>query len=245
VGSDRVWDYKILFGLDPIYFGEFINSGKLISYACSFGGINSSEDLPRIVIQGLEKFSKLSVRDGNSFNIIKRNIGKEPNIALDPIFLYDYKKEQRTCPYKRYILVYAYSFSAEQIDQIRNFASAKKLKIIAVGYNQSWCDKNIIAIGPFEWLDYFRNASYVITSTFHGAMFSIKYRKNFILLNNVHINNKVLTPLDMMGLTARILPEKGRIKEILDCDIDYNTISKDISRLVLESKKYLENAIKY
>ena len=54
------------------------------------------------------------------------------------------------------------------------------MKLISVDYSNSWCDKNIIDIDPFEWLGYFKNAKYVLTSTFHGTIFSLKYKSRLL-----------------------------------------------------------------
>jgi polysaccharide pyruvyl transferase WcaK-like protein len=244
IGSDRVWDYKnSFFGLDPIYFGSFLNSKKLFAYACSFGCVKPNDHVPRGVIFGLKKFSKISVRDENSLKILKRITYKPVRLVLDPIFLYPYLEEEKICKYNNFILIYSYQMSLDQIKQIKIFASKKNLNIIAIAYSQPWCDKNIIAISPFEWLGYFRNANYIITSTFHGTIFSIKYEKQFITLPNISINNKIEYILKISGLKNRILQNQSDTEKLLDSPINYKIINRKISKHIMESKKYLEESI--
>lgn len=243
VGSDRIWDYKIFFGFDSIYFGNFLNAKKILSFACSFGCVNINDPVPQEAIDGLKKFSKISVRDENSLKILKRVTCKSIKLVLDPTFLYDYAKEEKAYPYKDFILIYAYRISPEQIKQVKDFARKKNLKTIAIAYNQPWCDKNIVAVSPFEWLGYFKNANYIITSTFHGTIFSIKYEKQFATLPNMYINNKVETVLRITGLRNKVLQKQSSIGQALDSNIDYKTVNEKISKLILESKNYLKEAI--
>src|SRR5690606_3808547 len=181
VGSDIVWNFKDPFlGSDPIYFGQGLDGTRLISYAPSFGNISISDSLPDFVSRGIKNFEKISVRDTNSAEIIKNISGVEPETVLDPTFLIDPSPFERVVSRPHpYLLVYAYHLREHEIRSAKAFAKQRGLQTVAVGYRCDWADKNVIALGPFEWLGYFKNASYVLTSTFHGTIFSLKYQKNF------------------------------------------------------------------
>ncbi len=244
VGSDTIWNYKNpLFGFDPIYFGNFLNAKKIISYAGSFGNIDMNDSLPKEAIDGLKKFSNISVRDDNSLKILSKIINKPIKLVIDPTFLYDYAKEEKKCIYKNFILIYAYQINLDQIRQVKEFAKKKNLNTIAIAYNQPWCDRNITAISPFEYLGYFRKADYIITSTFHGTIFSIKYKKKFVTIPNIHINNKLRYILEITKLKNRILQHQETIEQLLSLDIDYKIVNKKLSQFILESKKYLKESI--
>lgn len=244
IGSDRVWDYKnSFFGLDPIYFGSFLNSKKLFAYACSFGCVKPNDHIPREVICALKKFSKVSVRDDNSLKILKKITRKPVKLVLDPTLLYNYTREEKVCPYKDFILIYSYQINSEQIKGIRNFAEEKNLDIIAIAYNQPWCDKNIINISPFEWLGYFIRANYIITSTFHGTIFSIKYNKQFVTLPNIYIDNKLETILNITGLKNRVLYKANNLEQLLGTKIYYNPINNKLSKSILDSINFLRKNI--
>ena len=87
-GSDEIWNFKNdLIGLDLIYFGDKIK-GKKVSYAPSFGNIETNINIPIKILKLLKDFT-ISVRDINSLNIISKNLGTLPDIVLDPTFLID------------------------------------------------------------------------------------------------------------------------------------------------------------
>ena len=244
IGSDMVWNYKTyLVGFDPVYFGYYLNAKRIFSYAASFGDIDNDNSVPREIINGINNFSRISVRDENSLKILRRITYKPVKLVLDPIFLYPYSEEEKICKYNNFILIYAYNMSFDQIKQIRNFANKKNLNIIAIAYNQPWCDKNIIAVSPFEWLGFFRKANYIITSSFHGTIFSIKYEKQFITLPNININNKIEYVLKISGLKNRIFQNQSNIEKLLNSPINYKIINQKISKHIMESKKYLEESI--
>lgn len=244
VGSDIVWNFKNpLFGFDPIYFGHSLNTDKLISYAASFGAIKKDEIIPGYVKVGLRRFNKISVRDLNSLEIIKRLGRLDAKIVLDPTFLYDFTEHEINCDKSNFILVYTYLINTNQITQLRKFAIKNGLKIIAVSYNQLWCDENVVAISPFEWLGYFRKAKYVVTSTFHGTIFSIKYRKNFITIPNIYTDDKVKYILDSLDLGHRVWYENVKLEDVFNGKIEYVEVNCKLSEHIEDSLRFLQEAL--
>lgn len=243
-GSDIIWNYEWDFlGHDPIYFGQYFKHVKLISYAPSCGAVNLNNPIPDYVRNGLKNFAHISVRDENTANMVRRAIDVNPKIVLDPTFIYDFQNEiVDAVDEPPYILVYAYTLQNGEIDSVISFAKDNNLKLISVGYTNAWCDKNIVSIGPYEWLAYFKNASFVLTSTFHGTIFSIKYNKNFAISNNEGINKKIKTILSRIELENRII-QNCDMKTIFSKKIDYNNVNKKLSVLIEESCNFLVNAI--
>jgi hypothetical protein len=149
--------------------------------------------------------------------------GQDSLFHLDPVFLYDYKDEieEKQLDFE-YNLIYAYDGrinSEVEIEAIQSFAKENNLKTLSAGLYQSWCDKNISA-NPFEILGYVKNARYVVTDTFHGSVFSIKYKKPFA------------------ALKGHNLIEASSLPDILEMPID----SQHIDKMIIE---YKDNAFEY
>lgn len=244
VGSDIVWNYEWKFlGNDSVYFGKALKAKRLISYAPSCGAVDLSSPIPDFVKDGLNKFNHISVRDENTALLVEKAIDKKAKIVLDPTFIYDIQGEEIEPNEKeKYILVYAYHLRENEKNTIIKFAKEKRLKLISVGYSNSWCDKNIIEIGPFEWLGYFKNAEYVLTSTFHGTIFSLKYRRNFVTSTNPGIEAKIKTILETVGLSRRVINDTD-IREVLNNPIDYTAVDKILDMLIKDSRNFLLKAI--
>jgi Polysaccharide pyruvyl transferase len=238
VGSDVVWDYNKI-GLDDLFFGN-LNADRIISYAPSFGSVSYNQDLHSSLSSFLKRFHKISVRDQNSKNIIKKVIGIEPPILLDPTLIYDFKSEEvgyhASENLDKYLLVYSYVSNPKLIKRIKQEAEEKKLKIVAVGYRQFWCDKVLMSVGPFEWLSLFKNADLILTSTFHGVVFSIKYQRPFCFIVNKKAYNRVQSLLDICGIPANLQIEEG---EVIKFFPDYNLVKENIDPLIRESLNWL------
>lgn len=244
VGSDIVWNYEWDFlGHDPIYFGNDINVKKLISYAPSFGAVSPASIIPQYVLKGLKKFKHISVRDENSARVIEKALGVIPKIVLDPTFLYDVRGYEKDAKVNfDFILVYAYQLREDEIQATIQYARENSLKTISVAYSNPWCDYNIVSVGPFEWLGYFKKAKHILTSTFHGTIFSIKYEKSFATSYNNNIAAKTQTILEYIELRTRII-KNGNITFLFDEKINYSIVNKKLAVLVNSSIDYLKNAI--
>ena len=244
IGSDEVWNFKIpLFGFDPIYFGKELNAKKIISYAPSFGTINTDDDIPQEVYEGIKNLDAISVRDENSKEIIRNIINKDVPIVVDPIFLYDFFEEEIPCPYSDFILFYGRVPEDDEIQKIRGFAKSQGKKIISVAYSNPWCDINVVALDPFVWLGYFKKADLVITSAFHGILFSIKYNKEFCVITDPYRKNKIGNFLVNLCLSQRSLSQNSDLEHIFGRRIDYKMVNEKLNNLILQSKKYLIDSI--
>ncbi len=219
VGSDVVWNYNI-FGYDDLFFGG-VNAGRIISYAASFGWVKESDDHPFDVLQGLGRFSAISVRDSNSKEIVRRMLKVSVPVVLDPTFLISWREHEcstaRIRRLRPYLLVYAYKMSLYEVSRVAEYAKKNGLITIAVGYRQKWCDKVWVDVGPFEWLALYSNAKHVVTGTYHGTIFSILYRKPFNVCMNDKIKTRVLPLLDMLNAQEVILRE-GEEFGVIDYD---------------------------
>lgn len=248
IGSDEVFNcaQKTWFGFSPQLFGEGLNAGKVISYAGSFGAttVQVLEQLgikERVAQMLTKNFSAISIRDENSDKVVKTLTGKEPELNVDPVILNDWTKYMPTphVPLKNYMIVYTYPgriTDKQEIAAIRQYAKNRELLLISIGHYFPWVDKTVIP-HPFEVLAYFRDASCIITDTFHGSIFSIKNEKTFCTIVRSMNSNKLTFLLNQFGLSNRIVQNPEDLEHILDTPIDYNKVNKII---VEETKKGLE-----
>lgn len=186
-GSDAIWEYSIPdFGNDIHLIGNKMICNRLISYAASFGDMNSTDRFASFITEGLLKYDAISVRDSTSLKIVNMLTDgrKKVSTVLDPTLLYDFKRDSEIpdSNYKNYILVYGADFSDELIRSVKEYAAKNKLIIIGAGIAPEWCDLCLPNIGPKEWIGLFKDAELVVTCAFHGLMFSINYEKKLYLI---------------------------------------------------------------
>ena len=254
IGSDEVFNCigNGNIGFTQQLFGKDV-SRYTITYAASCGHTTYEQikkyNLEEKVKEGLATLKKISVRDKNTYCFVKNIMKSNENIVenLDPVFIYDFKKHIPKIQINedRYIVIYSYDYrlcNENEVKYIKEFASENGLKTIGLGLYQPWCDKNI-NVTPFELLEYFKRADYVITDTFHGAVFSIKYNKKFIGISRSSNANKFDDLLSHFHLEERKIKDMHKIQEIMDKDIQYELINQLIKQETDKSKKYIKTEL--
>lgn len=256
IGSDEVFNClqrnpKV--GYSPELFGRDCNAGRLISYAASFGN-TTLEKLERFHLEDeirdrLSRFDAVSVRDCNSAQIVRALGAAEPHFHLDPVFIYDYQEETRSFSPQvsgEYIVVYAYSgrITPEEAEGIARYAKGSGKKLLCIGHRHPFCDDYIMAT-PFELLGYIRGASAVITDTFHGSVFSIKYRRPFAVLvrdsaGTAYGNSeKLVDLLRRFSMTDRIVSDIASLQSIMNMEISFAGVQEKIASETASSREYL------
>lgn len=242
VGSDEIWNIKnSSFYHAPEYFGMNINNKNIISYAPS-ANITTAEDMKEYDENlNFEKFSKISVRDKNTFNLVKTMTQKDVSLVVDPTLLIkNYSKYEAKINVKsKYILVYGYKFSKSEIASIKKLKAKTGFKLYSIGMPQMWCDKQITAT-IFEFLSFIKNSEMIVTETFHGTIFSILYNKNFVSFANN--KSKLCDLLERFNLESRDASKKNLIP-ILEEKIDYAKVNKLIEKERKKSIDWLIDAI--
>lgn len=236
-------------------YGADNNAGKLVSYAASFGhttyeGLEKYNMLDKSK-ELLSKFDSFSVRDKNSYDIIKKLTGREASINIDPVLLYDYEDIEIKKPeIDNYILVYAYPGrinNKQEVKAIKYFAKKHNKKLVCVNMMQAWCDKFIYA-HPFDLLGYFKYADYVVTDTFHGAVISIKYNVPFVQFirssKGYSNNQKVGYLLSMFGLEDRIVYDNEKLEKTMLQPIDYGKVNNILKVEKAKAMDYLNKVLR-
>ncbi len=249
IGSDEVFSLEI--GINPFMYGHGLKTKNIISYAGCFGPTiyENIEKLGEVALisSGFGRFKRISVRDNNSQEIVKKLTGITADLVCDPVILYGYQNEQNNCkPIKqRYVLVYSYDRNmneSSEVLKIKHFARKNGLRIFAVGYPHKWCDK-YIDVSPDELIRYVKYADFVITDTFHGAVLSMICNTEFAVKLRGNVN-KLGFLLQQYGLTERILHDMCDIERIATKRIDYQIVNNTIQQERMRSLNYLKSALK-
>lgn len=246
-GSDEIWNINGT-GYHPLKSGYGIekNNQKIIAYAPSVGSVTAETEIPEKAKRGLHNFAKLPGRDTETVKMIERTTGLKADKMLDPTFLYDFDKDidiENIKPYKKpYILIYDCKLTDSQSKQLRAYADRNGLEIIGAGDYKKYYDRVTICLTPYEWVSLFRNAEKVITGTFHGTVFSIKYDRDFVCYpTEKNRINKISSLLDDMKLSERLLAlgNENSLCRLADIPVDYEYAHNYIEEKKLEADKFL------
>ena len=252
IGSDEVFNclqpYPV--GYSRGLFGYGYEDKNVISYAASFGFTTlhglKEYNIDIEIEKCLKKFKAISVRDENSYEIVNVLTHKEPSINFDPVLRSDFTEEinDNSIKEKNYIIIYAYTgrLSKEEEKYIKKFAKKYNKKIISLGFYQKIADKNLI-VNPFMVLNYFKNADYVITDTFHGTIFSVKMNTKFCTIIRKSNYNKLSYLLNKLKQKDRMVNDLNDIEILYKKDINFDESDKVIKEETEKSLDYLKTNI--
>ncbi|MBP1617632.1 MAG: polysaccharide pyruvyl transferase family protein [Bacteroidetes bacterium] len=254
-GSDQIWSPKVWGKLYPAFFLAFASEDyKKISYASSLGNGVYSNNEKSLVKEWLAKYSHIGVREHYAENYLRKELGVESQVVLDPTLLlsaHQYRKiiEVKDKQDSDYVLVYTPNQNPKEcIDfakLIQKKIGAKEIRYIG-GSSKYFNKKNgyiqeSIA-GPKEFISLFDRARFVVTSSFHGTAFSVIFNRNFVNILNKREPERAKTLLGDLGIIERILDQIDNIDNI-ELEIDYQTVNQKLEKLKLKSLDYLRNAL--
>lgn len=239
-GADSIWTLINVPGNSDFHLiGYKLNARKLMAYAASAGATHYKDMNAEEAYAGLKNYASISVRDENTFCMVDRLIGVKPQIVLDPALLWDFQNDSYISKpsYKDYIAVYGVHWEPEFIQKSIELAREKNLKLISIGYVNDWCDMSLrmIELRGKEWVGMFSQASYVITSTFHGLMLGLSYNKQIKFCQVGFVKNRSQTLLNELGI-----PD---FRENYTSELDYSSISAKLAILREQSLKFLRKEI--
>ena len=257
VGSDQVWRWNIL-GYN--YFLDFVDkrNTRKVSYAASFGMSHWEEnglDTFKIA-ELLKEFSHVSVREQTGVGICQHTFGIHAELVIDPTMIHDalfYEKTllkgyEKTDEAKMVSCILGKEHKGHCL-QLSNWAWKRSLAYEEL-YWTSWdffhmefCKGSFYHISVFEWLNEIRNASYVVTNSFHCAVFAILFHKQFVVLNN-HSGggDRIRTLLTALHLEDRFSSslDDSILSQLLHEPIPYEKVEKRLGVLRESSLAFLK-----
>lgn len=259
VGSDQVWR--------PIYFCAYYPNHidyaflsfardwniKRIAYAPSFGTDVWEYDSKQTQTckELIKLFDNVSVREKDGVDLCRNNLNIAAEHVLDPTMLLcaeDYIKlfeASHTPKSKGTLLNYILDETPEKTSLIDYVAKERKIKPFRVNSkieNSSATLEERIQPPVEQWLRGFYDAEFVITDSFHACVFSILFKKQFIVYGNKERGlARFHSLLKMFGLEDRLVTCDTQIQNIQD--IDYNEVYKQYNVFKEYSYSFLKNAI--
>ena len=252
-GSDQVWNPLITNG-DLSFFLDFCGPDtRRIAYAPSFGISEFSEEFTEKIRPELEKFDHLSVREEVGVRCVEALVKRNVETVLDPTFLIDGREwvsleKKHPMAKGKYIFCFPVRKSEALVKFGRELAEKSGATLIVAEGNVLTQLRNrdprvkyALDISPEEWLSLVHHADCVVTNSFHGAAFSIHYRKNFYLeCSSPKANSRLEQLMELCGLQGRVIRPGC---DVWDAVIDYSDVESRIAPVRQASMEYLKNAI--
>lgn len=250
IGSDQVWNSNITRGFDKIFFGAFKVSDncRIITYAASMSNYSSmSKDLD-IIRKYLHNLHAIGVRELELQDYLNSYFNIQSELVLDPTLLVDpqFFCKIATTPLikEKYILVYSLGLFDEEMRIAKLVSQKNDIPIVVLkGETRSMTYNNkVYSISPEEFLGLFQKASFVVTASFHGTVFSIINNKPFYSIKSgTDKDSRLQTLLSLLNLTDRFL-NKGDYP-CFDC-LDFSITNEKLKLLRMRSNEFLVNNLR-
>lgn len=250
-GSDQVWNYACT-DFDRAYFLDKVDGAKKNSYSASFGFDKIPEKYVDRYRELLKDFNKISVREFTARGIIKDLLDRDVDVTLDPTLLIT-KEEwgdffKCSDVNKPYLLVYAFAITPDMATFINKISAQKKLQVIVLAPEKSLWRRSLLKkakyithISPEDWIRYFYNASFIVTNSFHGTVFSINFNKQFaveLLPPPAKVNSRLTDILKLLNLESRYISNP----HILD-PINYKQVNEILDSERTKSLNYISGIV--
>lgn len=258
VGSDQVWRPAYSQPIEEAFL-SFLGNAKIkrIAYAASFGLDNcyeySVEKLNKCS-ELLQKFDAVSVRESSGIDLCRNFFNSSAVQMLDPTLLLsmdDYVNlidRSNTNQLHGNMLVYILDKTDEKISLVNRIAKDKKLVPFWINSPNEIDEKlplnKQIKISVEQWLRYFESSEFVLTDSFHGSVFSIIFKKQFIVVGNKERGlSRFNSLLELFSLKDRLVISSNEYSGNFSL-IDYNAISDKLSMLQMKSLLFLDTSLK-
>ena len=188
-GSDQVWNPRYVKD-DVSFMLNFVPKGKKrISYGASFATDFIPVEFVKLYSDYLSKYNCITVREKMGVKLVSQLVKKDAQLVCDPTLLLEAKEwdvisETSATHIKgSYILVYflGYMFDPRPhlFDIINDIQKKLGMHVYYLnGGHQEMKQPNSTVYrgqGPAEFIEMVRNASFVITDSFHGTAFATIY----------------------------------------------------------------------
>lgn len=245
-GSDQIWNPKITRGFDDVFWGNFDFDGKKISYAASVGDsfeLLNSDKVPAL----LKNFSKISVREKSLHDFLLNKYGIDSTTVIDPTLLLSKKQwfeyaRKNDKEDKPYILLYILK-ATEKTREMAYVLSKKTglpVKELCSGVGLKQLFNPLSGVTPSAWVRTFANATYVVTSSFHGTAFSVNLNIPFFSIHDEEENIRIKSLLELVGLMSRYIQNED---ELTVENVDFTLANKKLEDLRKTSKQFIQLAM--
>ena len=256
-GSDQTFNLHLAGGGKhrETFFLPLIKNNK-ISYASSMGDKFSdySDEEKSWLYDQLKHYKFLSVREEAAAEFLASLGMARPHVDVDPTLLFDgdawsdFSRKTKYAP-GSYILFYSVLSAPWVVKNVERIAKKTRLPIIAPHLQNRFELKSRFIraeeCGPREFVGLIKNAAMVCTSSFHGTVFSIQFKKKFLSFS-MSEHGRIANILKKLQLEKCLVSEDDDvISRIGELDsVDFTNADAILQAERKRSVEYLQKAVK-
>ena len=251
VGSDQVWNLNG--DIDFSYpFLKFSSPSKRISYAASIASPEIPVKKKDIFLDGINGMKAISVREQAGAELIEQLTGRKVEVVADPTMLVTAEKWREIARKPSWLkgdeqILTTYFLGKRPDEIIDRLADEHGLKVVNI------LDERVFehyAVAPEEWLWLIDNARLMYTDSFHGTVFSILFRRPFVVADRIgegcmnKMTSRIDTLLGKFGLENRRGTKENGYMISNPMEIQYRDVKMILAKEREKAENYLARAFK-
>lgn len=254
-GSDQIWSVNDR-DFNGYFYLDFVTQKKM-AYGPSLGTDIIPEAKIPLIKKWLESFSAISVRERTVADNLSKVFEKNVEWVCDPTLLHDrffwgnVASKTSINIEKPYLLCYFLEDKDWYFKYAEKLSNRFNLEIFLIPGNKKVSENpksSNESIGIEDFLYLFEHATYILTDSYHGSIFSLLFEKSFLYLKRFHDgehnsqNIRILSLYNYLHIENRIISDLDQFcDEILISD--YQLINKKIQEFRLESRRFIEESL--
>jgi len=239
------------------YFLDFADNEKIkVAYAASFGisEWEGDSEITKQITPLIKRFNAIGVRENDGVTICKKTFNIDATQVLDPTLLLDEKdylkilqknKKFEGVDYIGYHLIQDREANGPLWKKVKTENSHRIINLF--GEKKTFLGKRYLRFNSIEhWLYGVKNASLIVTDSFHCVIFSIMFQKNFVCIPNQRGGiSRLNNLLNMLGLQDRLCKsESFDANNYISNPVNYKQVNEKLNVYKIESFEFLRKALK-
>ena len=258
VGSDQVWRYKSCPDIHT-FFLDFVDDAKVkVAYAASFGIDTWSEapdEVTKEIYHLIKRFKSISVREDKGVDICSSSFDVAATHVLDPTLLLNQSNYTQIIKYGNFLDGVKSDFIATMLlDNVDNDGFNKKLSKISQrpiinikGTELKVIGRRFVKYNTIpHWLEMIQTANFIVTDSFHCAVFCLIFEKPFaVIINKERGSSRLESFLSFFNISNILFRSKDEFlsSKIWLSKINYDAINRKLKEERIKSMQFLTKAL--
>jgi len=237
VGSDQIWNPNIRYG-SSLDFLSYVSKEKRIALAPSIGVSVIPVKYNEIYRRYLNEMAFLSVREEKGAELIRELCGRDAEVLVDPTLTLTSEHWDKLAtrapgrPSRKYLLTYFIGeVSRSRFSALQKLAAQEGLELVMMN---SLKQPDRYDADPAEFLDFIRSAELVCTDSFHCIIFSMHFRRPFVVFEregkSAPMGSRIDTLLKKFGFSSRQAHELQQTGNYFNIDFSHVQETMDTER---------------
>ena len=250
-GSDQVWNFKTT----PEFIdSRLLNFGKKdalrFSYAASMESTNLQPDDKERLSAALQNFSGISLREEKVRAYVQTLTSKSCVRVLDPVFLLSQEKWNKIAIEPRYKGEYILCYQVLSNKHLPLFAKKLSektgLPVISIcNGSLRWfnADYSYFDVSIEEFLGFYKNATYILSASFHGTAMGLVYEKPVYAFIKKNSGNRIKEVMHLFNLDRFLIEGMDDDSIPLYSENDFLNIRQKKERCLSDSNLFLKKML--